>query len=246
MLAGAKNPKGAQALIDFMLSRAVPGRRAREHVRAARCGTGRRCPTAFRGTPSRRPTRSSCRRREIGANRDRWIDEWTQSRPALRRAAPRRRGGRPGGVRRALLRVPARGDPRARAHVERAALSPTALSRRRRGCCGSRPGRRRRRPRSRSSLGLPLAWAIGRFRFRGRSLARALVLVPFVLPTVVVATAFLALLPDGLRARRLGDPRRPRLLQRRRRDAHRRRRVGDDRPVELRRPRPCSAPGRSG
>jgi len=45
--------------------------------------------------------------------------------------------------------------------------------------------------------GLPLAWAIGRFSFRGRSLARALVLVPFVLPTVVVATAFLALLPDG-------------------------------------------------
>ena len=45
--------------------------------------------------------------------------------------------------------------------------------------------------------GSPLAWAIGRFRFRGRSLARALVLVPFVLPTVVVAVAFLVLLPDG-------------------------------------------------
>lgn len=47
------------------------------------------------------------------------------------------------------------------------------------------------------AAGLPLAWAIGRFRFRGRSLARALVLVPFVLPTVVVATAFLTLLPAG-------------------------------------------------
>jgi len=45
--------------------------------------------------------------------------------------------------------------------------------------------------------GLPLAWALGRFRFHGRSLARALVLVPFVLPTVVVATAFLELLPSG-------------------------------------------------
>lgn len=45
--------------------------------------------------------------------------------------------------------------------------------------------------------GLPLAWAIGRFRFRGRSVVRALVLVPFVLPTVVVATAFLSLLPAG-------------------------------------------------
>ena len=47
--------------------------------------------------------------------------------------------------------------------------------------------------------GLPLAWAIGRFRFRGRSTARALVLVPFVLPTVVVAAAFLAVLPDDYR-----------------------------------------------
>ena len=46
--------------------------------------------------------------------------------------------------------------------------------------------------------GLPLAWVIGRFRFRGRSLTRALVLVPFVLPTVVVATAFLELLPDAV------------------------------------------------
>ena len=44
--------------------------------------------------------------------------------------------------------------------------------------------------------GLPLAWVVGRFRFRGRSLARALVLVPFVLPTVVVAAAFLEMLPD--------------------------------------------------
>jgi thiamine transport system permease protein len=48
------------------------------------------------------------------------------------------------------------------------------------------------------AVGLPLAWALGRFRFPGRSLARALVLVPFVLPTVVVALAFLALLPDGI------------------------------------------------
>ncbi|MBA2462934.1 MAG: iron ABC transporter permease [Actinobacteria bacterium] len=46
-------------------------------------------------------------------------------------------------------------------------------------------------------LGLPLAWVLARFDFPGRSLVRALVLVPFVLPTLVVATAFLALLPEG-------------------------------------------------
>jgi thiamine transport system permease protein len=43
--------------------------------------------------------------------------------------------------------------------------------------------------------GLPLAWATARLRFRGRELVRALVVIPFVLPTVVVATAFLDLLP---------------------------------------------------
>jgi thiamine transport system permease protein len=43
------------------------------------------------------------------------------------------------------------------------------------------------------ALGLPLAWAIARYDFPGRSLARALVLVPFVLPTVVVAAALLSL-----------------------------------------------------
>ena len=48
------------------------------------------------------------------------------------------------------------------------------------------------------AAGLPLAWALSRFRFPGRSVVEALVLVPFVLPTVVVATAFVALLPDGV------------------------------------------------
>ena len=47
------------------------------------------------------------------------------------------------------------------------------------------------------AFGLPLAWAVGRFAFPGRSLVRALVLVPFVLPTVVVAMAFVAFLPEG-------------------------------------------------
>jgi len=46
-------------------------------------------------------------------------------------------------------------------------------------------------------LGLPLAWVIARFAFRGRALVRSLVLVPFVLPTTVVAAAFLAFLPAG-------------------------------------------------
>ncbi len=42
--------------------------------------------------------------------------------------------------------------------------------------------------------GMPVAWVFARFDFPGRRLARALTVVPFVLPTVVVGSAFLALL----------------------------------------------------
>jgi len=43
-------------------------------------------------------------------------------------------------------------------------------------------------------LGMPVAWVFARFDFPGRRLAWALTVVPFVLPTVVVGSAFLALL----------------------------------------------------
>jgi len=43
-------------------------------------------------------------------------------------------------------------------------------------------------------LGLPAAWVFARFEFPGKRVARALTVVPFVLPTVVVGAAFLALL----------------------------------------------------
>lgn len=39
----------------------------------------------------------------------------------------------------------------------------------------------------------PLTWIVSQYEFRGRKLAMALVTVPFVLPTVVVGTAFVAL-----------------------------------------------------
>jgi thiamine transport system permease protein len=49
------------------------------------------------------------------------------------------------------------------------------------------------------ALGLPLAYVLARYRFRGAALLRSLVLVPFVLPTVVVGAAFLALVgPRGV------------------------------------------------
>jgi thiamine transport system permease protein len=48
------------------------------------------------------------------------------------------------------------------------------------------------------AVGLPLANVVTRYRFRGRALAQALVTVPFVLPTVVVALAFRGLLGGGV------------------------------------------------
>ncbi|HEY3344122.1 MAG TPA: iron ABC transporter permease [Anaerolineaceae bacterium] len=48
------------------------------------------------------------------------------------------------------------------------------------------------------AVGLPAAYLFARFRFAGKSLLRALTTIPFILPTVVVATAFNALLgPHG-------------------------------------------------
>ncbi|GAA5038582.1 iron ABC transporter permease [Streptomyces siamensis] len=46
-------------------------------------------------------------------------------------------------------------------------------------------------------IALPGAYAFARFDFRGKQVLRAVVTVPFVLPTVVVGTAFLALVGRG-------------------------------------------------
>ena len=47
-------------------------------------------------------------------------------------------------------------------------------------------------------VGMPAAYAFARYDFRGKSLLRALTTIPFVLPTMVVAAAFTALLgPQG-------------------------------------------------
>ena len=47
------------------------------------------------------------------------------------------------------------------------------------------------------AVGLPGAYVVARYEFPGRKLFRALVTVPFVLPTVVVATAFLVVFRPG-------------------------------------------------
>lgn len=46
-------------------------------------------------------------------------------------------------------------------------------------------------------VGLPIAHVLYRLKFRGRGVLRALIIVPFVLPTIVVGVAFRALLREG-------------------------------------------------
>ena len=49
------------------------------------------------------------------------------------------------------------------------------------------------------ALAMPGAYVLARYRFRGQSLIRAVATLPFVLPTVVVAAAFVALVgPSGV------------------------------------------------
>lgn len=50
-----------------------------------------------------------------------------------------------------------------------------------------------------TAIGVPVAWLLSRHEFTARRGIRALTLVPFVLPTVVVGLAFRALLPGELR-----------------------------------------------
>ncbi|MFA5774242.1 MAG: iron ABC transporter permease [Ilumatobacteraceae bacterium] len=47
-------------------------------------------------------------------------------------------------------------------------------------------------------VAFPSTYVLARFRFPGKRMLLALVTIPFVLPTVVVGAAFLALLPDSL------------------------------------------------
>lgn len=45
-------------------------------------------------------------------------------------------------------------------------------------------------------IGLPLAYVFARYTFRGKALLQALLTIPFVMPTVVVAAAFMTLMGD--------------------------------------------------
>ena len=192
VLAGAKNPKGAQRLIDFMLTQEFQAAMPESmFVLPVRDGTP--LPDAFRRyavMPASAARAPGGRDRKQPRPLDRRVDA---GRSALSRTA-----------RIATVAVPV-------AFLALFFAFPLTAILERGLTSGSGP----LLPAGTAQLlwfttwqaaastvltlaaGLPLAWAIGRFRFRGRSLARALVLVPFVLPTVVVATAFLALLPDG-------------------------------------------------
>ena len=190
VLAGARNAKGAYVDRLHALG-AVPGSAARQYVRASgprRHAAARGVPQVRRlaGAPLELPAARSAATAIAGSTSGR-----RSSCGEARRAARHDRS--PGGVPRPLLRVSARRDPRARPDLGGRAALPAGTAA---AACGSRSGRRLVDG-AHAGRGAATRVGDGRFRFRGRALARALVLVPFVLPTVVVATAFLALLPDG-------------------------------------------------
>ena len=235
-----EEPEGRPRADRLHAHAALPGGDAREHVRAARAG---RNAAAGRVPPLRRrsrPGRSSCPRprsaatatagstsghrpfcaesRRAGSPRSpcRWRSSRSSSR--FRSTAILERGLDLG--RRAL--APGRNGPAALVHDLAGGRIDRAHARRR---AAARVGDRAvpvpgplARPRARAR---PVRAADGRRRDRVPGAA-----------------------PRRLRAGPLGDPRRARLLQRRRRDAHRRRRLGDDRSRAAPRPPPCSEPGR--
>jgi thiamine transport system substrate-binding protein len=77
VLEGAKNEKGARALIDFMLTerfqKALP-----ESMFVLPVREGTPLPPVFRKYAAFPAEPFDLPSEEIGANRDRWIDEWTQ------------------------------------------------------------------------------------------------------------------------------------------------------------------------
>jgi thiamine transport system substrate-binding protein len=77
VLDGARNPHGARAFIDFMLSKRFQASMPESmFVLPVRDGTP--LPEAFEKYAVSPPSPLELPADEIGANRDRWIDEWTQ------------------------------------------------------------------------------------------------------------------------------------------------------------------------
>ncbi len=78
VLAGAKNPKGARKLIDFMLTQEFQAAMPESmFVLPVRDGTP--LPDAFRRYAVMPEKPLELPAAEIGSNRDRWIDAWTQA-----------------------------------------------------------------------------------------------------------------------------------------------------------------------
>jgi thiamine transport system substrate-binding protein len=76
VLNGAKNPQGAQALVDFMLTRNYQeGLPLQMYVYPV--GKGTKLPAVFTQFATQ-PTAYSMDPNKIGANRNGWIDQWTQ------------------------------------------------------------------------------------------------------------------------------------------------------------------------
>ena len=212
--AAPSTPSEARQLVDFLLVADVPGRAAAEPVRVP--GQHRRA--AARGVhrqrhacPPIRPTLDPADDRREPRDVDRRVD---RHRPALtdRRdgrdgdaspaepaaaGARRRAGGRAGRVPARVLRLAVRHAARSRADGARRSATRSGA----RVDVATSPGSRCGRPSSARRLtivvGLAPAYVLARYRFAGRRLLASLLTAAFVLPTVVMGAALLALLPDS-------------------------------------------------
>ncbi len=202
VLRGARNEKGARELVDFLL-----GERFQEDIPLSMfvfpVDPSAELPPEFEKFAVVPESPLELSPDEIGQNRDRWVKEWTRHRASLSARA---------------WRALTYGVPLAFLALFFAYPLASILER---GLgSGERPvaARRPHRPAHPRVVWFTLwqAFASTRVDDRGRapcvlrarplrvprpSVVAALVTVPFVLPTVVVALAFLAVLPDRPRAR---------------------------------------------
>ena len=78
MLAGAENPEGAEALVDFLLSRPSSRRRCRTRCTSSRSTPAPQLPRGLGGVRRRSPTDPfTVDPAEIAEHRDEWLREWS-------------------------------------------------------------------------------------------------------------------------------------------------------------------------
>ena len=188
ILRGTEHEAAAQQLIDFLLSQPfqkdIP---LRMFVYPA--STAASLPAVFRRNAAVVTDPFELSSDEVAAHRADWVARWSDlmgSEPAGAHRDPRRAGRVPA----AVLRLPVRLDRLGRAGLGSSAVGRVLGEARVRDVIWFTLWQATLSTVLTLAVGLPIAFVVSRFAFRGRAALEALVVVPFVLPTVVVGMAF--------------------------------------------------------